>query len=194
MDTAVASPAGVMSLEAFIERCEREGLFELIDGEIVPVTPNVLKHNQISGRLYLRMGAHVEGASLGYLAYESPYVLEYQSNWLRGARVPDLLFVNAVRFAAYTAQTPDWGEKPLILVPDLVIEIISPTDKFVKVMDKARLYLRDGVRLVWLIDPQSRTVNVLTADGGEFLYDAGSTLTGGDVLPELRLDLHEIFA
>lgn len=64
------------------------------------------------------------------------------------------MFFEKNRLAAYKEQTPDREEKPFVLVPDLAIEIVSKNDRYSDINDKVMLYLADGVRLVWVIDPQ----------------------------------------
>ncbi len=78
-------------------------------------------------------------------------------------------------------------------MPDLAVEVQSPdqSDKFM--VDKAAYYLANGVRMVWLIYPEKRLVEVLTPDARYLLNDADA-LDGGDVLPGFSLPIGEIFA
>lgn len=94
---------------------------------------------------------------------------------------------------AYQASTPDWRVKPLLLAPDFVAEIVSPTDKLPSVWRKVAVYLEDGVRLVWVINPMRQVVTVFAAGEAPITLDYSATLDGGEVLPNFRLAIHELF-
>ncbi|MEO8397222.1 MAG: Uma2 family endonuclease, partial [Chloroflexota bacterium] len=128
--------------------------------------------------------------------FESTYVLpdRYDSNWVTGSRIPDLMFVSAERWSAYLAANPDWRDKPYLLVPDLVIEVISPTDVFSKVDEKVDAYLADGVCLILVIDPQRRKVIVYSPDAEQPLHLSGDAqLDLSDVIPDLKIALPSLF-
>jgi Uma2 family endonuclease len=73
-----------------------------------------------------------------------------------------------------------------------VVEVVSANDSFGALIDKVGLYLRDGVRLVWVIDPQARRVVVYTPDSTMRVLTESDTLTGGAVLPEFSAPLSEL--
>ncbi|MBC7809781.1 MAG: Uma2 family endonuclease [Burkholderiales bacterium] len=183
-----------MTIEDFIRRYDSVGPFELIEGEIIPVSPTVLGHNVCTRTVLLVVHDHAVKHNLGEAFSEAPFVLEYTSNWVTGSRVPDVMFVSAARMTAYKQQTPDWASKPLILVPDLVVEVVSPGDKYSEVEEKVARYLDDGVKLIWVVNPQTQTVNVYTLGNSQFTrLTAADMLDGGDVLPEFKLAIKDIF-
>jgi len=125
---------------------------------------------------------------------EATFVLTQDPNWVAGSRVPDLAVYDRARFEDYFAQHPDWLQRPLMLVPDLCIEIISKNDQFSDVMEKVRLYLRDGVRLVWVFDPPAQTVTVFAQGSQQFtILSADDTLDGGAVVSGFRVRVGDIF-
>jgi Uma2 family endonuclease len=183
-----------MTIEEFIRRYDKEGPFELIEGEIIPVSPTVLGHNVCTRTVHFAVHQHAIVNNLGEAFSEAPFVLGYSSNWVAGSRVPDVMFVSAARMADYKQQVTDWLNKPLILVPDLVVEVVSPGDTYSEIDEKVARYLNDGVKLIWVINPQTQTVNVYTLGSSQFTrLTAADTLDGGDILPEFKLAIKELF-
>jgi Uma2 family endonuclease len=112
---------------------------------------------------------------------------------VRGSRIPDILFYTQERLDAYYADNSDWQQRPYTLVPDLVVEVVSPNDKYSELNLKLDKYREDGVRIIWVIDPQQRKALVYPQDIAhslEVLED--STLSGGDVLPGFSVKLADI--
>jgi Uma2 family endonuclease len=96
--------------------------------------------------------------------------------------VPDIAFVRSERLV------PEVEEIGLLRqVPDLAIEIVSPSDRPGRVLEKAMIYLDAGVPLVWTIDPKQQRVMVWDADRLVRTYGIGDTMDGGDVLPGFQL-------
>lgn len=76
--------------------------------------------------------------------------------------------------------------------PDLAVEVLSPGDRADKIAQKIREYLEHGVRLVWIIDPFQRYVVAHTPSAPPRLCPAGSTLDGGDVLPDFSVPVDDL--
>jgi Uma2 family endonuclease len=180
-----------MPMDEFIRQYE-EAPFELVDGERIPLIPPPAKHGEII-RLLNRALFGYEAINPNIIVYiEMPVVVEDRPSWVKGSRVPDLMVYEKSRWEEYTATTPDWGEKPFVLVPDLCVEVISTHDIYADVDAKVAGYLRDGVRLVWVFNPREKAVNVHTPSGSIRLTVA-DTLDGGEVLPGFTLPLADIF-
>jgi Uma2 family endonuclease len=77
--------------------------------------------------------------------------------------------------------------------PDLAVEILSPSDASVYVQQKVRDYLEAGVRLVWLLVPQSKTATVYRADGSGRLLRERDSLEGEDILPGFSFRLSDLY-
>jgi len=107
--------------------------------------------------------------------------------------VPDLMVYDAARFNAYCLATPDWQEKPFILVPNLAVEVVSPSDRLSEIYRKAGLYLEDGVQIVWVIDFKRKTVGVFTPTGDIQTLHSGDILSGGAILPQFTIAVSELF-
>ncbi len=188
---AVAAPekVGQMSMDEFIRRSEQDGPFEIIDGEVMPKMPTVWGHNDVARLIFMAFAPYQH---IGLAYFEATFVLGESSNWVRGSRIPDVMFILLDRIVAHREANPDWQNKPIRLIPDIVIEVVSPTDKYSDVQAKADRYLADGVPLVWVFDPQTQTVAQHTGDGIS-IYRVGDTLTAEAVVPDLQIVLKDIF-
>lgn len=184
-----------MPLDEFIKAINDQP-FELINGEMIEKMPNVAGHTMMI-RLFRRLiEAFVDNLGLGYVFAESTYVLpeKYDSNWVKGSRIPDVVFYEKQRLDAYMSEVEDWDQKPFLLVPDLVIEVLSPNDSYTAVDEKVDAYRQDGVRLIWLVDPQRKKVAVhRIADIQPEIKTRDTTLSGEDVLPGFTARLTDIF-
>jgi Uma2 family endonuclease len=181
-----------MPLDEFLEQGNDQP-FEIINGERIPKLPNVSAHSVL-----IRFLGHLlpVESPIGETFTETTYILpdRYDSNWVTGSRIPDVMFYAAERWVAYIEANPDWAQKPFAIVPDLVIEVISPTDLYTKVNEKVNAYLSDGVRLIVVIDPQPRQVVVYSPDIEQPLHLAGNAILDlSDVIPDLQIDLSNLF-
>jgi len=80
------------------------------------------------------------------------------------------------------------GDKPYIFVPDIVIEIVSPTDQYTDVNKRVKRYLDDGVLLVWVVDPEIKQIAVHRQGSDRQINLSGDVaLTAEDVLPGFAL-------
>jgi Uma2 family endonuclease len=183
-----------LPLEEFVRLYDQEGPFEYIDGERVAVSPTVSGHNVTARTLLLALHPYAVANQLGEAFVETPFVLSDTPNWVTSSRVPDIMFFTAERLSAYKASTPDWQDKPFILVPDLVAEVVSPTDRYSDVLEKVARYLNDGVRVVWVVNRQLRNVVVHKAGSKQqTTLQAGDTLDGGEIIPGFTLSLASLF-
>jgi Uma2 family endonuclease len=182
-----------MPLDEFIQRYD-EAPFELIDGELVPKMPTVSRHNRLGKRFFLAL-LPFEAQGIGEAFQEATYVLVDSTQWVKNSRIPDVMFVSTEKLAQFRREVPDADNKPYILIPDLVIEIVSPTDQYSEISRRVKRYLSDGVRLILIADPETSEVAVHRLGSDEQTNLSGDAiLDGGDVLPGFRLSLRELFA
>ncbi len=189
-DTQVA--ADTLTLDEFIRRYDEQP-FEFINGEIRRLSPTMFGHNYVASILIAALVGHITPRNLGRVFVEAPFVLTYERKWVKGSRVPDIMFVAAERIATYRASDPDASRKPLILVPDLVVEIISPNDKYSEVDEKVEAYLQDGVRLVWVVDLQRQKIAVHAPNTPQMWLSGDDKLAGGDVIPGFEIAVAGLF-
>ena len=102
-------------------------------------------------------------------------------------RGPDLSFVTRERLLGFDATRFFEG------APDLAIEILSPSNRPYQVRAKVADYLAAGCRLVWVVDPERRSVTTYRALLAPLVLGADDTLDGDDVLPDLAIQVASIF-
>ncbi len=182
-----------MPLDDFIRELDRQP-FELIDGERIIKVGNVAKHSRVIRTLFRALDAFALAAEAGEVFAETTFVLSYDSTWVEGSRIPDLMFFAAEKIAAYQAAHPDWENQPFVLIPDLVIEVISPTDSYTAVDEKVDRYLADGVPVVWAINPQRQKVHIHRPDDEQPIVLKGdAVLRGEGALTGFELPLRDLF-
>jgi Uma2 family endonuclease len=183
----------LMTVEDYIRRYESEGPFEILDGEVVDLSPVVSGHSDSARVIYRAMIASDPDETYGVVYFEAAFVVVEKARWVKDSRVPDILYFEVNRFNTYREANPDWRKKPFVLVPDLVVEIISETDRYSEVDAKIDGYLKDGVQMVWLVDSRQQTVTLRSHDHYQKLTQT-DTLTGGDIIPHFSLPVRAIFA
>jgi Uma2 family endonuclease len=183
-----------MPLADFIAETNEQS-FELINGERIAKMPSVAVHNEVLHRLFLLLNAFIQARNLGFLRMEATFVLpdRYDAEWVTGSRTPDLMFIGQERIERYWDENPDWREKPYLIAPDFVAEIVSPNDKFSAIDEKVDAYLADGVRLVWVIDPKRKKAFIYTPDDAPQVVKATGMLDAEDVMPGFTAVLADLF-
>ena len=183
-----------MSLSDFIAQYSRQP-FELHNGgESIDLSPNISGHQWVARTLFRLFEQFFRANPIAEVIWETPFVLTDQADWVKGSRTPDLALYLAHRWAEYVAKVPDWKQKPIIMVPDLVVEVVSPTDHYSDINNKVEGYLSDGVQIVWVIDPQCCKVAIHRADSDQqtTLRESGA-LTGEDLLPGFSVSVRTLF-
>jgi Uma2 family endonuclease len=183
-----------MTIDDFLRLFNEEGPFELIDGERIPKMPTIAEHSDLIGWLIELLFRIKDKAGI-VVRPETVYVLSYSSRWVTGSRIPDIAIYSAARMNAYKEADKDWRSKPFVLVPDACIEVISPNDTSTEIDEKITRYLLDGVLLVWVLYPRSRTIHVFTQDSSVIQRLTGDDmLDGGSVIAGFQHKVSEIFA
>jgi Uma2 family endonuclease len=164
----------------------REGLWELIDGELVEVTPAADESSSIGATILILLGSFVRSHRLGRLyGADGGFALFPDRDTVLA---PDVAFVRAER-APHGEARKHFPR----LAPDLVVEVLSPSDRASEVVAKLNLYQEAGVPLIWLVDPEKQTITVITAEHSTTVLHADDTLDGGDVLQGFSVPVAEIF-
>lgn len=176
----------LMTADELLARSEQIGPCELVKGELVMMAPAGGDHGLIGMRLVRHLDRFIETHKLGELTLaETGFLLERSPDTVRA---PDIAFIRRDRLDE--ART----EKFIPIAPDLVVEVNSPGDTVSAVAEKVQWWLRCGVRLVWVVDPKSKTVTAYHPDGSARVLQQEQTLDGGDVLPGFTLTLTAIFS
>jgi Uma2 family endonuclease len=172
-----------MATEQDLLRMPEDGRkYELVDGEI-RVSPGGGRHSQTSLRLAARLLTFVTEQGLGH-AFDSSMGFRLPGGNIRS---PDASFVATGRFP--DERVPDGFAD---VAPDLAVEVVSPGDRPRHVLDKVGEYLECGVRLVWVIDPQTGKATVFRSASDVAEVSADGALDGEGVLPGFRCPLREL--
>jgi Uma2 family endonuclease len=175
---AVAAP----SIDEYLNTSEWDG-FELEDGIPVEV-PMSIESAWIGGQVsfHLQMAANSDGGIV--LPQDTP--IHCWPDRPRHFRKPDAMY-----FAPGQLPTP-WP--PLAeIAPAIAVEVISANEPAGHVDTKNREYLDAGVRLLWVIYPDTGFVYVFRADGSVSYPGPDGTLTGEDVLPSFSVPVRDLF-
>ncbi|MBI5368538.1 MAG: Uma2 family endonuclease [Planctomycetes bacterium] len=159
-----------------------KGKCELVLGVLYELPPPGGEHGERSVRIGRILDDFVEAHQLGRVGVESGFYTSRNPDSVRG---PDAFFISKDRLDP-DIEVPGYYE----VVPDLVVEVLSPGESFAEVMEKVEEYLGAGVRLVWLADTRRRTIVV--HPGGRVLHE-GETLTGEIVLPGFAVPVERLF-
>ena len=180
------STTATITAEELLRDPEREGRFELARGELLErLMPNY-RHGRIASRSNRVVGNFVDEHGLGDFISEGGFVFERDPDTVF---LPDLSFVRADRVPPVDQQQ-GYPE----LVPDFVIEILSPSNTVLDTAERVRIYLATGVRLVWLLNDHQRSVTVHTPDHVARTLFEDDVLEGGDVLPGFAVRVGALFA
>jgi Uma2 family endonuclease len=174
-----------MTVEEFQRLPESdEFLYELDAGLLVREPRPARAH----GTAVILIGKHLADYALengGVVTTETGYVLGEDPDTLRG---PDV---------AYSRRDPaPYGGGPdgyISGAPDLAVEVLSPSNRWTDIRRKIDQYFAAGARMVWIVDPQSKSVTVHPSADRSQTIGHDASLDGGDVLPGLRLPVAELF-
>lgn len=175
-----------LSAEDLWNMPDHGGHNELVDGELRPTTPAGFDHGLTGGRIGHLLGAHVLGNRLGQVvAAETGFIV---------ARNPDTVLAPDVAFVSKARLTP--GVRHVSYfdgAPDLAVEVVSPWDRLNEVREKAQRFLKHGTKLVWIVDPQSRSVEVHCPNEDPQSLTEQDWLEAGDLLPGFRCQVIDFF-
>ena len=163
-----------------------ERLYEVIDGERRELEPMGAFETALAWVLSYHLGHFALQQKLELVVTETLFVLDAQRN-LR--RRPDVAFVSYPRWRDdQVPRAEAWD-----VVPDLAVEVISPTNRAEEIDDKITDYFAAGVRLVWVLFPVSGRFYVYQSPERVTGLERSDELDGGDVLPGFRLAVATLF-
>jgi Uma2 family endonuclease len=157
---------------------------ELVRGVVVTMPPPGGRHGACCSRVDRRLGAFVEDRGLGTVcANDTGFITERDPDTVRG---PDVAFWKRDRL-------PEVPEGYIEIAPDLAVEVVSPTDHYSRVQNKVRHYLARGVAMVWVVDPEDRSVTVYRSMQHAQILAETDLLSGEDVLPGFTTPVADLF-
>jgi Uma2 family endonuclease len=163
---------------------EEDKRYELDEGELIEMTRPAYDHNRVLKNLQFELESFLRRTGFGELLIsENLYALAPTTR-----RAPDV----AVILGQHRRELK--GAKVIPIIPEIVAEVLSPSEKPHKIHRKLKQYFEAGVREACLIDPEDRTVEVWT---GPSLPDhalSGSAVLESPLLPGFTLLLEDLFA
>jgi Uma2 family endonuclease len=159
-------------------------LCELIDGVLVEKTMG-FEESCLGLTIARLLGNFVVAHKLGRVAGADATLRILPGQ----VRLPDVCFIAKEKFLQ-----PGIAGKPIpALAPDLAVEVLSASNTRREMQRKLRDYFAAGTRLVWYVEPPTKTVEVFTAVELKQTLTESDTLTGGDVLPGFAVAVRELF-
>ena len=151
------------------------------------MSPAGWKHGWIAGRLHIWMGRHIEEHNLGVVFEgETGFLLASDPDTVRA---PDIAFIRRERFPAQPPAEAFWPG-----APDLAVEVVSPGDTIHEVDDKVKTWLDAGAKMVWVVNPKSRSVTVYRSAEQVKILTENEDLSGEDVVEGFRCKVRDIFS
>jgi len=158
---------------------------ELVKGEVVTMNAPGFEHGEVAGNAYHLLRVFAKERNLGRVVVESGVITRRKRDTVRG---PDVSYYSKKR-APLGRRIVKYNDQ----APDLCVEVVSPSNTRKELRKKLKEYFTAGVRMVWVVEPEDRSVTVFTKpEQGHALFE-DSELTGGDVLPGFSCKVSELF-
>lgn len=173
----------------FAHQAENENVrFELIEGELIRIPPPGFEHGDLVIEIAYCLKDFVKKRDLGRVTAETGY---HPPDTRHTLLSPDVAFLSHAR--SPKAQRSKYVPN----MPELAVEVMSPSDTLKALRAKAARYLDYGAEIVWIVSPAEQGVEVcragLAGDMNTEFIGRDGTLQGDHVLPGFALDLREIF-
>ena len=178
----------LMTAEELMELPHGEGFrYELINGELEKTMSPGLPHGRITMRIAGPLSEFIWSHDLGDIfAAETGFQLTFDPDTVLA---PDVSFVSKERLEQVGETERYWPG-----APDLVVEVLSPSDRASKVNKKTSLWLSYGAKQVWIVNPKDRTVLVHRSATDTTMFHGSDYLEAQDLLPGFSLSLDRIFS
>lgn len=178
-------PPGTATVEDVLDiEAHEDRLCELVDGVLVE-KPMGFTESRIASLLIAAFQNFADANDLGVVTGESG-MFRFPENLVR---MPDVAFVSWDQFPG--REMPDEGAPEI--VPDLAVEVLSKSNTRAEMARKLQEYFRAGSRLVWFVDPPTKSVTVYTSPTKFKVLSTADSLEGGKVLPGFSLPVANLF-
>lgn len=159
---------------------------ELVRGRIAREPQPGAEHGWLSARLFREIDRCAQESGSGMALIETGFLLSVEPPTVRG---PDVAFLGIERLPGEGIPKGFWR-----MAPDLAVEVVSPSNSAAEIQEKVVEYLAAGSRLVWVVDPKTRTVTAYRSPRDIRILSGDDVLEAEDLLPGLRLALADLFA
>lgn len=181
-----SSGARRLTAREFLTHPAASGPSELVRGDVRVMTPASGAHGVVAGTLFAALNAFVEARQLGLCFPDNTgFLLPGLGDTVRS---PDVAFV-----AGHRLPRDGIGSGWIGVAPDLIAEILSPTESPQELEAKLRDYRTSGTRLIWIVDPAQRCISIRDGERPEYLLAEGDILGGENVLPGFAIPVSSLF-
>jgi Uma2 family endonuclease len=187
MEVAMASITTLEPVAEPLPLTQSEALYEVVNGRRLELPPMGAFPTRVASILDQNLGPYVKAKRLGRVDVEMLYRLDEAGDL---ERRPDVAFVSYQR---WPRDRPVPEDAAWDVIPDLAVEVVSPTDRAEASLDKVREYFEAGVRVVWVIYPKLRVVHVFESFTRIRVLTGADDLDGGAFVPGFRLSLTTLF-
>ena len=178
-----------MNAEEFFDWCNRpenrDRHFELEHGEVVELPRPGEREGFVCGSVGTILSDYTFRRRKGYVCGNNTgFILERDPDTVRG---PDVVLYDQVR--RYDDLNPRYSDRP----PTLAVEVLSPNDKWGKVTRRITQFLSRGIAVIWLVDPEGRSVTVYRPNQLPQVFEGNDELAGEPELPGFRSCVADFF-
>jgi Uma2 family endonuclease len=175
-----------LTAEALWQLAQDEHRYQLIKGELKQMSPAGPRHGRIAMRLGALIEQHARQNNLGFVyAAETGFKLQENPDTVRAA---DAAFIAQSRIPPEGEPEGFWA-----IAPDLVVEVVSPSDSAQMIQSKITDWLTAGCHLVWIVYPDNQTVTEYRSLTEVRVLTAAYSLIGGEVLPDFTCPVQDLF-
>ena len=177
----------LMTAEEFYQFCQRpenQGCrHELVRGEVIEMPQPNIAHGWVTAQFATEFTNYCRTHEVGFAVVESGVLIERNPDTVRGPDAALYPLQNGKRFIP---------KKWSVIPPTIAVEVLSPNDRHAKVSMKISEYLTNGVKEVWIADPDEQNVVIHFPDQPPTVFERDSTLTT-ILLPEFSIKLSLVF-
>jgi Uma2 family endonuclease len=174
-----------------VPEAELPDRYEVVNGQIVEIAPMSAFSAEVANRVRDELTAYARSSRRGRARNEMLFRIPQADDQTRN-RAPDAAFISFDRWPEN--RTLPYRGNPVDVVPNVAVEVVSPTDSAEDVLAKAYEYLRAGVELVWVIFPRQRQLFAYTApNAAPRVFTEADALDGGTVLPGFSTPMAGLF-
>lgn len=176
----------LITAEEYLRMTDLEGPTELVRGEIEVLNQPTPRHGKVCNKVGRVIGNFVEDLDLGHVVSNDGGIIT--------ERNPDTVRGGDVWFVSYQKVPRGADDDQYFAVPpDLVIEVLSKSDRWPRVLQKVAEYLNVGVPVVCVLDSRDKTARLYFADAPEIVLTRNDDLTFPNQLPGFSVRVGELF-
>ena len=161
--------------------------YELVEGRLYEMPPPGQRHGRVTLKIGILLETHAQQYAVGRaIAGDPGFILAHNPDTVRA---PDVAYISYERLPADQEFPLQYND----IVPELAVEVVSPSDTSREIREKADSWLRAGVQMVWVVYPETRQVAVYLTDRDPLALQSDDTLDGFPALPGFTCRVADLF-